>query len=132
MRVSAEMLKTFVAPNASTKALDALFALFLGNQVDLVQHQPARLLVQRFVVAAQLLDDGARVVQRIGRPRSKGAMSTKMQQQAGALQVAQELVAETGTFGRAFDQARECRRCTKLRESSTRTTPRLGASVVKG
>ena len=31
----------------------------------------------------------------------------EMQQQAGALQVAQEPMAEPGAFGRAFDQARD-------------------------
>ena len=37
-----------------------------GTQVELVQHEPARLLVQRLVVLRKLLDDRARVVHRIG------------------------------------------------------------------
>ena len=38
----------------------------LGNEVDLVEHQPARLAVQRLVVLPQFGDDGARVLHRIG------------------------------------------------------------------
>ena len=49
-----------------TNAVDARLALVLGNEVELVQHEPARLLVQRLVVLRKLLDDRARVAHRIG------------------------------------------------------------------
>jgi hypothetical protein len=54
-----------------------------------------------------------------------------MQQQPGALQVAQELVPQSGTFGGTFDQPRDIRHHKALL-GPTRTTPRLGCSVVKG
>src|SRR5690606_4870149 len=45
---------------------DARLALGLGNHVDLVQHQPARLLGQRRVVLAKLAHDCSGVPDRIG------------------------------------------------------------------
>ncbi len=52
-----------------TNARDALLPLVLRDEVELVQHEPARLLVQRLVVALQLLHDRARVVHRDRRSR---------------------------------------------------------------
>ena len=82
----------------------ALLALVLGNEVDLVQHEPARLLQQRRIVAAELRDDGPCVADRIG-VRIERRDVDDMEQHARALQVAQELVAETCTVGRSFDEA---------------------------
>src|SRR5690606_6282305 len=71
---------------------DALGTLFFGNQVELVQCQPARLVVQRLVVLAQFLDDRLGVRDRVGLGVEGGEVD-QVQQHVGALQVAQELVA---------------------------------------
>ena len=54
-----------------------------------------------------------------------------VQQQAGAREVAQELVAEAGALGGAFDQPGNVGD-DEAAVLPTRTTPRLGCSVVKG
>ena len=59
--------------------------------------------MQRRVVLLQLGDDGARLRDRIDRVVERRQVDD-VQQQARALQVAQELVAEAGAFGGAFDQ----------------------------
>ena len=59
------------------EVLDALLALFGRHHVELVQHQPARLVVQRLVVLLQLGDDGLAPAPP-GRPlSSNGAKSTR-------------------------------------------------------
>ncbi len=50
----------------STNARDALLALVRRDQVELVQHEPARLVEERLVVALELPDDRARIGDRIG------------------------------------------------------------------
>ena len=72
------------------------------HHVELVQHQPARLGVQRGVVLLQLGDDRAPAPPD-RRPRRKGEVDD-MQQQVRALQVAQEQVPQARAFGRTFDQ----------------------------
>jgi hypothetical protein len=83
---------------------DAAGPFFLGHQVGLVQHQPAGLAIEGFVVLAQFLDDGARLVHRVGF-RIEGGKVHDMEQQPCAGQVAQELVAQAGALGGALDQA---------------------------
>ncbi|SPC11355.1 membrane hypothetical protein [Cupriavidus taiwanensis] len=79
-------------------------ALVLGHHVELVQHQPARLFIQGLVVFLQLVDDGPGLGDRIDRLVERRQVDD-MQQQPGALQVAQELVSQARAFGRALDQA---------------------------
>src|ERR1019366_4941638 len=83
---------------------DALLTLFRRDEVQLVQHQPTRLVEERLVVALELLDDGARI-----RDRIAGAVERRdidhVQQQACALQMAQELMTEAGAVGSTVDQA---------------------------
>ena len=81
-------------------------ALALGDEVDLVQHEPARLLGERDVVALQLVDDHLRVADRIG-VRIERRDVDDVQQHARALQVTQELVTESRAVGRAFDESRD-------------------------
>ena len=70
---------------------EALFDLFgIGDNVELVQDEPARLVVERFVIEAKLLDDCPRFAKR---PRDRvfvGIMRgnvNDMQQNTGASQV---------------------------------------------
>mmetsp|Transcript_20978 Transcript_20978/g.80913 ORF Transcript_20978/g.80913 Transcript_20978/m.80913 type:complete len:338 (-) Transcript_20978:524-1537(-) len=79
--------------------------LILGHHVQLVQHQPARLGVQLGVVFLQLGDDGLGLLDRIDLGVERREVDD-VQQQARALQVAQELVPQAGTFGRALDEPR--------------------------
>ena len=65
--------------------------LFRRDQVELVQHQPARLGVKRIVILAQLFDDGFGVRDRVGLGVEGGKVD-QVQQYVGALQVAQKLV----------------------------------------
>ena len=67
--------------------------------VDLVEHQPARLALEALAVFLQLRGDHADV------PRGvRFGEINHVQQQAGAREVAQELVAEAGALGGALDQ----------------------------
>jgi hypothetical protein len=84
--------------------VDALLAIFLGNQVELVQHQPARFFDQHRVVLGEFADDRLGVADRIGIRVDRRDVD-EVQQQAGALQVLQEADAEAGAVGGAFDQA---------------------------
>jgi hypothetical protein len=98
----------------------------VGHHVQLVQHQPARLFVQRFVVLLELSHDGLGL-----RHRVHGIVKRRhvhqMQQQARALQVAQELVPQAGALGRAFDQPRESA-TTKLCSGRRAPRPDWGAA----
>ena len=82
----------------------ARLALALGNEVDLVQHEPARLFGERGIVARELGDDRPRIADGIGLGVERRDVDD-VQQHARALQVAQELMAESGAFGRALDEA---------------------------
>jgi hypothetical protein len=62
---------------------------------------------------------------------SNGDQVDQVQQQAGALQVAQELMPQPGAFGGALDQAGNVGHHEALL-GPIRTTPRLGCSVVNG
>jgi uracil-DNA glycosylase family 4 len=89
----------------SKEILHARLAFRLGNHVQLVEHQPARLRVQLRVVFLQFGDDRPRLLHRIDTVVERREVD-HVQQQARALQVAQKLVAQAGAFARAFDQAR--------------------------
>ena len=82
----------------------ARHALGFGDHVQLVEHQPARLVVQLVVVNLEFVDDGACLLHGIG--VVKRSQVDHVQQHAGALQVAQELVTQTRPLGGAFDQTR--------------------------
>ena len=75
----------------------------VGDQVELVEHQPAAFVGEFLIVLAQFFDDGVGVVNGIG-VGVEGGDVDDVQQDVGALQVAQELVAEAGAVGRAFDR----------------------------
>ena len=103
--VSAEMANHLPFQRyALRKRCSALFALIRRQHVGLVEHQPARLVVQRLIVFLQFVDDGARVLDRI-HAVVEGRDVDDVQQQARAREVAQELVAQPGAFGRALDQS---------------------------
>ena len=89
------------------------------------------LACERRVVSLELLDDRARVVHRIGVGIERRDVD-EVQQQARALQMAQELVAEARAFGRAFDEARNVGDDEAACLRDVRTTPSCGASVVNG
>ena len=91
--------------SALTNALHARLALVFRHEVELVQHEPARLRGELRIVFLELLGDRARIGNRIGVRIGRRDVD-EMQQQARALQVAQELVAEARAFGGAFDQSR--------------------------
>src|SRR5450755_2563935 len=82
---------------------NALRALFGIDQIQLVQHQPPRLVVQRLVIALELLDDGARIRDRIAGAVERGDIDD-MQQHARSLQMAEKLMTEPGAVGGAVDQ----------------------------
>ena len=77
----------------------------IGQHVELVEHQPARLLVERLVVLLQFPGDRADLGDRIDVLVERHRID-QVQQHAGALQVAQEQVAQAGALGGALDQAR--------------------------
>ena len=112
--------------------LHALLALVFRHEVELVQHEPARLVVAApRRSASSSFDDRARVVHGIGVFVERRDVDD-VQQQARALQVAQEAMTEARAVGRAFDEARDVgddeargsRSCAPRRGS--------GASVVNG
>ena len=82
----------------------ARLALIFRQQVDLVGDQPAWLGQQAGVVFAEFFEDGMSVMHRVGIGIEGGDVDD-VQQQAGALQVAQELVAKAGALRRALDEA---------------------------
>jgi hypothetical protein len=83
---------------------NARFAFVGVDQIGLVQHQPARLVVQRAVVAFELAHDRACAGDRIGIAIERREIDD-VQQQSRALQVAQKLVAESRALGRTLDQS---------------------------
>ena len=75
------------------------------GEIGLVQHQPARLAVQRGVVFFQLPGERARFARRVGAVQRDQV--NQVQEQSRAREVAQELVPETRALGCSFDQARD-------------------------
>ena len=99
---------TFPAQLAHESA-HRFLARFGGQQVGLVEHEPARLAIELDVVFLELRDDRLRVFHRVGAVVERRDVD-EVQQQPRAREVAQELVAQARAFGRAFDEPRECRR----------------------
>jgi hypothetical protein len=66
-----------------------LLAFFFGYQVDLVDDQPAWLVVERGIVFAQFFENRPGIMHRVGCRVERGDVH-QMQQQSRALQVAQE------------------------------------------
>src|SRR5437763_3481590 len=93
-------------PVGSDKSGDPHLPLILRKEIELVQHQPARLLVERLVIALELLDDRASSGDGVG-----GAVERReihdMEQQTSALQMPQKAVTEPRTFRGALDQSRD-------------------------
>ena len=85
--------------------IDAFLALFFRDQIQFVQDQPAWLFSQRGIVLFQFGRNGDGVVNRIGF-RVERCQVHQMHDQTGARQVAQEAMAQTSTFRRAFDHTR--------------------------
>ena len=92
------------------EALDKVFdqrrTVFRSDHIELVEHQPARLFVQGIVVLFQLIDDRLGLGHRV-HTLVKWRNVHNVQQQAGALQVAQEQVPQARTLRGAFDQTRQ-------------------------
>jgi hypothetical protein len=70
------------------------------KQIRLVQHQPARLAIERLVVLAQLGDDGARFPDRIDAGIDRRDVH-QVEEEPGAREMAQEAVTKPCAFGRA-------------------------------
>ena len=72
-------------------------AFVFGQQVDLVQHQPAFTPAQLRVEFFQLTDHHAHIVDRVAAIQRRDIH--QVQQQAGARKVLQKLYTQTGTIG---------------------------------
>ena len=83
--------------------LHARGALLGRDEIELVQHEPARLGEERFVVPLQFAHDRRRVVHRVAVGIERRQVDD-VEQEARALQMAQELHAEARTVGGALDQ----------------------------
>ena len=116
---------------ALDEVLDARLALVGRHHVELVQHQPARLVVQRRGRTSSARRRSPWPA-RPGRRRRRTARSRR-RAAAGAC-----AAGGAGTGGRGprlrprLRSGPECRRSTKLCSGPTRTTPRFGCSVVNG
>ena len=106
---------------AHDEVLHAGFAFVLGHHVELVEHQPARLVEQLGIVFLQLADDGLGFSYRVDCLVERSQVH-HVQQHARALQVSQELVTQARTFGSAFDQARNVGHHERLRRTRTHHT----------
>ncbi len=84
---------------------DASFAVLFGNEIQLVEHQPARLGRQFRAVLFKFAHNGPGVMRRIGR-RVGGREIDDVQQDAGACQMLEKADTEPGPLGGAFDQPR--------------------------
>src|SRR5215813_3422662 len=83
----------------------ACLTLFGWNKVELVQHQPTRFVVKSLVVALELLQDRARVGDRIDLSVERREVD-HVEQQTRSLQMAQKPMPEACTLRRALDQSR--------------------------
>src|SRR5450830_1858118 len=91
---------------ALDEILDQGGSLVFGHHVQLVQNQPARLLVKRLIVLLQLTHNGLGLSNRID-GFVKGRQIHHVQQQTRALQVTQEQMPQTRPFGGPLDQTRD-------------------------
>ena len=121
--VTAEILKngsfSFFARFSS-----AVDALRIVDRVDLVGGDQLRLLEQLRVVELELAANRVEVLDRIASRRARHV--DEVNQHLGALDVAQELMAEAVALVRAFDQARARRRRRSCDRRSAR--PRRGSA----
>ena len=84
--------------------LHELFAVFGRHQVELIHDDPAGFREQRVTVLAEFTHERVSLLDRI--LAIKRHRVDDVQEELRALEVPQELVAESGTFSRAFDKAR--------------------------
>jgi hypothetical protein len=103
---------------------NALLAFVLGDQVKLVEDQPAWPAGEFRIVLLEFTNDGFGIA--TGRRRGRRRQVDDVQQQAGACEVLEEADAQAGAFGRAIDQP-GMSAMTKLWSWPTRTTPRCGS-----
>ena len=99
----------------------------LGQQVDLVQDDDLRPLVEPGAVERELAVDRREPLLGV----ALGGVD-HVDEQPGALEVREELVAEPDALARALDQARARRRRSAGGRRATSTVPSTGASVVNG
>ena len=88
---------------AFNEILDERLTLVGIDHVELVEDQPAWLFIQRFIVFLELADDSLGLRDRIDIFIERGHIND-MQQQAGALQVAQKQMSQARAFRRPFNQ----------------------------
>lgn len=100
----------------------------IAQQVGLVGNNDLRMRCQKLAVAGKLGVDLLNVVDRVA--ALTACRVNQMQQQSAAINVAQEVVAQTAPSLCALDNARNVG-MTKFCSSPTETTPRLGTRVVK-
>ena len=108
------------------EARDLLLERLLVERIGLRERHDLGLVGEAVAVGLEFLADDL-----VGLARMFARALDEMEQDAAALDMAQEAVAEPGTLVRALDQARECRRA-RIRAIGARTTPRPGCRVVKG
>ena len=131
--VSAEMIKLlpFQPKSAEKTSGSAALRSSAGTRSILFNTSQRGLRYSASSYFLQLLHDGSRLARRDRRPRRKA----RCRPDAAAGACARDGAGTGGPAPRPrprLRSGRECPRCTKLRFSSTRTTPRLGCSVVKG
>ena len=97
-------------------------SLVRGQQVGLVGNNDLRTRCQKLAVAGKLGVDLLNVVDRVA--ALTACRVNQMQQQSAAINVAQEVVAQTGTLARASIMP-GMSAMTKFCSSPTETTPRL-------
>src|SRR5665213_1089089 len=116
---------------------DARNALeFVDRDVTLRAHDYARARQEIGLVVAEFAQQHLELL--FGWSRSQLREVEEHAEHAGSLHVTEKSVAETAALGRAFDEPGYVRHdefgrvAASSRPRSTRTTPRLGTSVVKG
>ena len=100
-------LKEFVALRLDVCAQAVDVRAVVAEQVAFVGGDDLRARGQHVAVGAQLGVDGLKVLDRVA-PLAAGDVH-QMHEQAAAVDVAQEVVAEAGTVARALDDARNVR-----------------------
>ena len=110
---------------------DARLALVLGHEVELVEHEPARLLRERRIVLARAPSTIALASRTGSASGSNGAMSTTCSSRRVRCRWRRKWWPRPAPSA-APSMSPGMSATTKLRLSSVRTTPRFGASVVNG
>ena len=88
---------------AFDKVFDQGFTLFSRYHVELVEHHPARFVEQGCIVFFQLPHNGLGLRHRVNAIIKRGHVH-HVQQQPGALQMAQKQMAQACAFGRTLNQ----------------------------